>query len=58
MVECLSDGPGRCRITPACRLSFMLGRAFDVFYAELNRHSLADLVSQPDSLRELLGQEA
>lgn len=58
MVECLGEEPGRCRITPACRLSFILGRAFEAFYAELNRHSLADLVRQPETLRELLKQDA
>lgn len=58
MVECLGDAPERCRITPACRLSFILGGAFEAFYAELNRHSLADLVRQPDSLRQLLKQHA
>lgn len=58
MVECLGDAPERCRIASACRLSHFLGRAFEAFYAELNRHTLADLVNKPESLRSLLTQDA
>ena len=54
MVECLGDEPGLCRISSVCRLSFLLGRAFEAFYGELNRHTLADLVRRPEALREAL----
>jgi Rrf2 family nitric oxide-sensitive transcriptional repressor len=47
VLECLEPGPVRCRIAPACRLVGLIDDAFEAFYAELNRHTLADLVQPP-----------
>lgn len=47
VLECLEPGPVRCRIAPACRLVGFVNSAFAAFYAELNRHTLADLVQAP-----------
>jgi Rrf2 family nitric oxide-sensitive transcriptional repressor len=52
-VECLSDEP-RCSIAPACKLAGVLVRAFDALYAELDRYTLADLVTRPGELKRML----
>lgn len=54
IVECLSDEPTRCRIAPCCRLPGVLTRAFEALYAELDRHTLADLVARPGEFRQVL----
>lgn len=53
IVECFAD-PRACRLTPACRLAGVLGKAVAGFYRELDRTTLADLVSPPEPVRELL----
>lgn len=47
VLECLEPGPVGCCIAPACRLIGLVNAAFDAFYAELDRHTLADLVEAP-----------
>lgn len=54
IVECLSDDGGACRISPACRLTAILVRAFDALFATLDEYTLADLVCAPRSLHALL----
>ncbi|MEO6972515.1 MAG: Rrf2 family transcriptional regulator [Rhodoferax sp.] len=54
IVECLSGEPARCRIAPVCRLPGVLVRAFDALYAELDRYTLADLVSEPNEFKRVL----
>jgi Rrf2 family nitric oxide-sensitive transcriptional repressor len=46
MVECFGDNNG-CRITPACRLKGILGRALKSFLVEMDEHSLAELTLDP-----------
>ncbi|MFU8832201.1 MAG: RrF2 family transcriptional regulator [Wenzhouxiangella sp.] len=55
MVECLRPD-NSCVITPACKLPQILRRAADAFLAELEAHTLADLLStrQRPALRRLL----
>lgn len=53
-VECKVNDLKNCRIAPACRLSGILGGAFKLFYDELNRYTLADLVEDPQTLEDLL----
>ena len=54
-VECMvAELSHHCRIAPACKLSSILSGAFKVFYAELDKHTLADLVQEPAALSELL----
>lgn len=46
LVECF--GPdNQCRITPRCRLRGVLADAFDAFMTVLDRHTLRDLVRNP-----------
>ena len=53
IVECLSDEPGRCRITLACRLAPILVRAFDALYQTLDEYSLTDLVEDPQQSQQI-----
>lgn len=54
IVECLADDGGTCCITPACRLTGVLVRAFDTLYATLDEYTLADLVTSPRTLARIL----
>ena len=54
IVECLSDDPHACRITSSCRLKGILVDAFDILYAALDRHTLADLIERPRALTHTL----
>ncbi|PKO93274.1 MAG: BadM/Rrf2 family transcriptional regulator [Betaproteobacteria bacterium HGW-Betaproteobacteria-10] len=54
IVECFSAENNNCRITPACRLTKILADTFAGFYQALDSYSLADLVSNPQQLGELL----
>ena len=57
-VECMVAAlRHHCRIAPAGKLSGILSGAFKVFYAELDKHTLADLVSAPNALGGLLKTE-
>jgi Rrf2 family nitric oxide-sensitive transcriptional repressor len=54
LVECLSGDPDACRIVTACKFRVVLVRAFNSLYATLDEYTLADLVSNPRRLKELL----
>ncbi len=56
IVECMDEG-GACRITPACTLPGMFGKALDSFYTTLDDYTLADLVANPQWLKPLLTKE-
>ena len=43
LVECFRADGGGCRLRPACRLRAALRHAKDVFLAELDRNTLADM---------------
>lgn len=47
IVSCFGDEAVACRITPVCRLAPLLHEAFEALYANLDRHTLADLVPEP-----------
>jgi Rrf2 family nitric oxide-sensitive transcriptional repressor len=47
LVECLAEG-NRCILTPRCRLRGVLHEALAAFIATLDRHTLADLMLDPD----------
>lgn len=54
IVECYSPGKNNCRIAPACRLSRILGQAFDGFFQALDAYTLADLTTNDRELAGLL----
>jgi Rrf2 family nitric oxide-sensitive transcriptional repressor len=54
VVACLGDQAPACRIAPACRLKGAMHRAQEAFFAELDRHTLADLVAEAPPLVRLL----
>ena len=52
--ECFDRERNTSRIVRACRLAGVLREATDAFHAVLDRHTLADLVSDPRALVTLL----
>ena len=54
LVECFDKATSECRIEPACVLKGILARALDAFFAELDRHTLADLLSTRSRLARIL----
>jgi len=58
VVPCLRAGEAPCVIAPACRLKHLLAGAMDQFLAELDRHTLADLLEPRRKLQKLLQLES
>lgn len=59
LVECFDRERNACVVAPACGLRGPLGEALAAFLAVLDRHSLADLITNPGTfrrMRRLLGQ--
>lgn len=54
LAPCHGQPLGDCRIAPVCRLTGFFQEAQAAFYAELNRHTLADLIADPQPLRRIL----
>lgn len=54
IVECFSS-TGRCRLAPDCRLQGVLREALDAFMGVLDRYTLADILENRQSVRQLLG---
>ncbi|MEN9408349.1 MAG: hypothetical protein RL216_323 [Pseudomonadota bacterium] len=52
--ECFAGDENSCPLAAACRLKCVLGDALRAFYAELDRVTVADLVSGNDDLQTLL----
>lgn len=57
LVECFRP-ENTCRLTPSCALAPALSRAMQVFLAELDKQTIADLVDKPQALRRLLSVPA
>ncbi len=53
LVECFAPATNACTITAACGLRAPLRAAIDAFLAELDRHSLADIIGGPRGARSL-----
>jgi Rrf2 family nitric oxide-sensitive transcriptional repressor len=47
LVECFRENAGDCCLLPVCQLRGRLAAAEAAFYAELDRSSVADCLSQP-----------
>jgi Rrf2 family nitric oxide-sensitive transcriptional repressor len=54
VVPCLRTGDAPCVIAPACRLKRVLTEATERFFAELDQHTLADLLEPRHQLQRLL----
>jgi Rrf2 family nitric oxide-sensitive transcriptional repressor len=54
VVPCLRAGDAPCVIAPACRLKRVLAGATERFFAELDQHTLADLLEPRQQLQRLL----
>ena len=51
VVECISPRKGTCCIKGVCELQMALGRATAAFLAELDKLSLADLMTNEQELK-------
>lgn len=58
VAPCHGRPSGDCRIAPVCRLAGIFEQAQAAFYAELDRHTLADLVLDAAPLQRILMPEA
>lgn len=54
IAECFVSGSSDCPVLPACRLAGVLREALSAFFAVLDRYTIADLLVEPDALRQLL----
>lgn len=55
VIECVDPKQRVCRLFPACRLKGVLDEAAAAFFEVLDRHTLADLVSQSAKMKAVLG---
>lgn len=55
VVECLEEDGGRCVISPGCQLKGVLRSATERFLAELDAHTLAEVLPHRRPLGRLLG---
>ena len=54
LVECFDAEQSECNIAPACLLKGVFKKAADAFFAELDRHTLADLLRPAPRLARIL----
>ncbi len=54
LVECFDARRNQCNIAPACLLKGVFAKAADAFFAELDRHTLADLLQTAPRLKQIL----
>jgi len=52
IVECFSKAANTCRIAPVCRLTKILGDAFEGLYRSLDTFTLADLCANGGEIRD------
>ena len=52
--ECFQASAAGCAIAPACRLTRVLSRALDAFYAVLDGTTLQDVIANGDALSAML----
>ncbi|MFZ2855779.1 MAG: Rrf2 family transcriptional regulator [Rhodocyclaceae bacterium] len=57
LVACFADHSA-CRIQPACRLHAILDEAMSALFLVLDAYTLADLVQDPQALRQAMQREA
>ncbi len=54
LAECFDRGNSNCRIAPACAAKGVLRGALDAFYADLDRHTLEDMLKPRARIARLL----
>ena len=54
-VECLDDATNTCPLIQNCKFRIALMKALEAFFAELERHTLAEFIEDKDSLSRCLG---
>lgn len=56
LVGCFAEGKD-CRVEPGCKLKGVMADALTAFLAVLDEYTLADIVSNPKGISQLLGLE-
>lgn len=54
LVECFNEQFNTCRIGPACRLKHILKEALDAYLSVMDSYTLADVLTNAETLRRLL----
>jgi len=54
LVECFDRATSTCHIDSVCQLKHVLHEAVNALYAVLDKHTLADLLTAPGQLQQLL----
>ena len=57
LVECFDKATNTCPIAPSCGLKGALSRANEAFYAELDKHTVADFLPNRERLLPLWRKE-
>ncbi|WP_342634668.1 RrF2 family transcriptional regulator [Borborobacter arsenicus] len=55
LVECMKADGGACILTPACRLKTIICEALDAYLSVFDKYTLADLLTNANDLRTILG---
>lgn len=58
LAECFRATGAACRIEPCCVLKTVLGEALEAFFAVLDDHTLADLLTPQAALARLMGMSS
>lgn len=58
LVECMKADGGACILTPACRLKAIICEALDAYLSVFDKYTLADLLTNANDLRTILGIDA
>lgn len=56
LVECFDEKTNTCPLRPQCKFRIALQKALEAFFAELDRHSLADFIKDSEGLENCFGQ--
>ncbi len=58
LVECFNPATNTCPLHADCQLRIALKEALEAFFAVLDRHTIADLIKDRETLAARLGMEA
>ena len=56
-VECFDEATNTCPLLPHCKFRIALKEAVEAFFAELDRHTLAEFIEDKSSLSKCLGMK-
>lgn len=54
LVECFNEESNTCILTPVCGLRSILGEALAAYLSVLDKYTIHDLITDPDTFKQLL----